>query len=104
MGVLMPETEDGTQGLPQQPSPVSIPPNPHKGRRGTLDVLMPFFLTPLPVFPAHRGEKLGVLTNQNAAVCDPTIRPQGVRHAPFADARLASLLNSHNQEKGEDAG
>ena len=34
LGVLMPETEDGTQGLPQQPSLVSIPPNPHKGRRG----------------------------------------------------------------------
>jgi hypothetical protein len=42
-GVLMPETEDGTQGLPQKPTPVSIPPAPfsHKGRRGSLGVLMP---------------------------------------------------------------
>ena len=39
----MPEMEDGTQGLPQKPTSVSIPPTPfsHKGRRGSLGVLMP---------------------------------------------------------------
>jgi len=43
LGVLMPETGDGTQGLPQKPAPVSILPAPfsHKGRRGSLSVLMP---------------------------------------------------------------
>ena len=42
-GVLMPETGDGAQGLPQKPAPASILPAPfsHKGRRGSLGVLMP---------------------------------------------------------------
>ena len=36
LGVLMPETEDGAQGLPQKPTPVSIPPPPfsHKFKGG----------------------------------------------------------------------
>ena len=61
LGVLMPETEDGTQGLPQQPSPVSLPPHSfsHKGRRGTLGVLIPFF----PHSPARlsctQGREIG---------------------------------------------
>jgi hypothetical protein len=45
LGVLMPETEDGTQGLARTSTPVSISPAPfsYKGRRGSLGVLMPFF-------------------------------------------------------------
>jgi hypothetical protein len=36
LGVLMPETGDGTQGLPQKPTPVStpLPPSPARGRGG----------------------------------------------------------------------
>jgi hypothetical protein len=33
LGVLMPETADGTQGLAKKSTPVSIP-QPHTGRRG----------------------------------------------------------------------
>jgi hypothetical protein len=40
LGVLMPETEDGAQGLPQKPTPVRCPFS-HEGRRGSLGVLMP---------------------------------------------------------------
>ena len=40
MGVLMPETGDGTQGLPQKSTPVRTPFS-HKGRRGSVGVLMP---------------------------------------------------------------
>ncbi len=38
-GVLMPETEDGTQGLSKKPTPVRIPSAlfSHKGRRGEFD-------------------------------------------------------------------
>jgi len=40
VGVLMPETGDGTQGLPQKSTPVRTPFS-HKGRRGSVGVLMP---------------------------------------------------------------
>ena len=42
MGVLIPETGDGTQGLAKTSTPVSISPAPfsYKGRRGSLGVLM----------------------------------------------------------------
>jgi hypothetical protein len=42
LGVLVPETGDGTQGLAKTSTPVSIPPAPfsHTGRRGSLGVLM----------------------------------------------------------------
>jgi len=43
LGVLMPETGDGTQGLAKTSTSVSITPAlfSHKGRRGSLGVLMP---------------------------------------------------------------
>ena len=43
LGVLMPETEDGTRGLAKTSTPVRSPPAPfaHTGRRGSLGVLMP---------------------------------------------------------------
>ena len=43
LGVLMPETKDGTQGLAKKSTPVSIPPTPfsRKGKRRILGVLMP---------------------------------------------------------------
>ncbi len=39
LGVLMPETEDGAQGLPQKPTPVSCPllPRGEKGESGRPD-------------------------------------------------------------------
>ena len=43
LGVLVPETGDGTQGLAKTSTPVSIPPAPfsHTGRRGSWGVLKP---------------------------------------------------------------
>jgi hypothetical protein len=57
VGVLMPETREGTQGLPKKPAPVSIPPVLffHEGRRGSLGDLMPFFPHPLPALPRVQG-------------------------------------------------
>jgi hypothetical protein len=62
MGVLMPETRDGTQQLPKKPTPS------HKGRRGCLGVLMPETRDgtqqlPKKPTPSHKGRRrsLGVL-------------------------------------------
>jgi hypothetical protein len=60
LGILMPETRDGAQGLPKKPAPVRSPPPP---RTGTLTAIMEIEnLTPYAPFavglkpPAMQGE------------------------------------------------
>jgi hypothetical protein len=56
-----------------------------QGEKGTLDVLMPFFLTPLPTFPVHRRGESGVLTTRTrlCAIPCPDRRASVMLHSPM---------------------
>ena len=47
LGVLMPETEDGTQGLPEKPAPVRL----HAGETSTAVCCIPVPFAPHPPCP-----------------------------------------------------